>query len=147
MHLRICFRYVCHASVSEKNFPDGTQAVSSNQALPRHTRVLTYCCFLPDLTRFTVSYCAGPKPCERNHQKAISCYMIILFLISFVKEIVSQGETIFVVDLSVFEFCRPLFEECCHSFNSVFSIECSLECFSFETHSCSQVCIHTVIDS
>ena len=61
MHLRICFRYVCHASVSEKNFPDGTQAVSSNQALPRHTRVLTYCCFLPDLTRFISSRCAGPS--------------------------------------------------------------------------------------
>ena len=61
MHLRICFRYVCHASVSEKNFPDGTQAVSSNQALPRHTQVLTYCCFLPDLTRFISSRCAGPS--------------------------------------------------------------------------------------
>ena len=37
----------------------------------RHIETSAYCCFLPDLTRFTASYCAGPKPCIRNHQRAI----------------------------------------------------------------------------
>ena len=30
----------------------------------RHIRTSAYCCFLPDLTRFTASHCAGPKPCQ-----------------------------------------------------------------------------------
>lgn len=33
--------------------------------LPRGTRMTTYCCFLPDLTGFVGSCCAGP---ERQHQ-------------------------------------------------------------------------------
>jgi len=38
--------------------------VGSVQALPRHTKGLTYCCFLPDLTGFMSFRCAGP---ERQH--------------------------------------------------------------------------------
>jgi len=35
-------------------------AASSNQATLRHTRGSAYRCFLPDLTGFTESRCAGP---------------------------------------------------------------------------------------
>jgi hypothetical protein len=38
-----------------------TLAVSSVQAAPRHTGLSTYCCFLPDLTGFMDSRCAGPR--------------------------------------------------------------------------------------
>jgi len=34
----------------------------SDWAPPRHTRVLAYGCFLPDLTRFASSRCAGLNP-------------------------------------------------------------------------------------
>ena len=44
-----------------------------------HIKVTTYCCFLPDLTRFTASYCAGPKPCKRSHQKAIHTVSLYSF--------------------------------------------------------------------
>lgn len=63
------------AGLSRPYFLDGPQ----EQALLRHTKRSAYCCFLPDLTRFTASYCAGPKPCERNHQKAIYLYDYIMF--------------------------------------------------------------------
>ena len=34
-----------------------------------HIKVSTYCCFLPDLTRFTASHCAGPKPYQAKLSK------------------------------------------------------------------------------
>ena len=52
-----------------------------------------YCCFLPDLTRFTASYCAGPKPCKRSHQKAI--HTVLLY--SFYRE-PSRGNSSMTVD-------------------------------------------------
>ncbi len=38
-----------------------TCTVNSNQVPLRHTRVLIYRCFLPDLTGFISSHCAGPN--------------------------------------------------------------------------------------
>ena len=37
-----------------------THTVSSNQIVPRHTKVSTYRCFLPDLTGFIDFRCVGP---------------------------------------------------------------------------------------
>ena len=42
------------------------------KAYLRHIRTSAYCCFLPDLTRFTASYCAGPKPCQAKLLKGRS---------------------------------------------------------------------------
>ena len=39
------------------------------KAALRHIRTSAYCCFLPDLTRFTASHCAGPKPCQAKLSK------------------------------------------------------------------------------
>ena len=41
--------------------PSVTQVVSSSQAHPRHTKIFTYRCFLPDLTRFMSFRCVGPN--------------------------------------------------------------------------------------
>ncbi len=51
----------------------------------RHIRTSAYCCFLPDLTRFTASYCAGPKPEQAKLLKGISTHLIIWFLRRCVK--------------------------------------------------------------
>ena len=46
------------------------------KAYLRHIRTSAYCCFLPDLTRFTASYCAGPKPCQAKLLKGRSIQFI-----------------------------------------------------------------------
>jgi hypothetical protein len=46
----------CHRQVSTSV----TYAVCSNQAFPRHMKVPTYRCFLPNLTGFIGFHCAGP---------------------------------------------------------------------------------------
>ena len=51
-----------------------TAPQTSEKAYPRHIRASAYCCFLPDLTRFTASHCAGPKPRRRSCQKTILSY-------------------------------------------------------------------------
>ena len=48
------------APALELCLPGVTRAVSSNQAPLRHTGLTTYRCFLPDLTGFMASRCAGP---------------------------------------------------------------------------------------
>lgn len=53
------------AGLSRPYFLDGPQ----EQALLRHTKRSAYCCFLPDLTRFTESYCAGPQPYQTELSK------------------------------------------------------------------------------
>ena len=35
--------------------------VNSNQVIPRHTKMITYRCFLPDLTGFMSFRCVGPN--------------------------------------------------------------------------------------
>lgn len=47
-------------------FPGGLQG----QALLRHMGVSAYCCFLPDLTRFTGLHCAGPTLAVRRKNKS-----------------------------------------------------------------------------
>ena len=42
-------------------FIHGTHRVGSNQALPRHTKLLTQCCFRQDLARFMSIRCVGPN--------------------------------------------------------------------------------------
>jgi len=37
-----------------------TCTVDSNQVAPRHTKMVTYRCFLPDLTGFMSFRCVGP---------------------------------------------------------------------------------------
>ena len=49
------------------------------KAYLRHMRTSTYCCFLPDLTRFTVSYCAGPRPCQTKLSRDKLCTYYIYF--------------------------------------------------------------------
>src|SRR5207302_9058691 len=41
---------------------DGPRVAGSDQVTPRHTRRLTYRCFLPDLAGLVRSRCAGPGP-------------------------------------------------------------------------------------
>ena len=53
-----------------KKLPFESSAVKEKAYL-RHIRASAYCCFLPDLTRFAESYCAGPRPIRRSFQKAI----------------------------------------------------------------------------
>lgn len=36
-----------------------------------------YRCFLPDLTRFTGSYCAGPQSLLRSHQRTTALFIIL----------------------------------------------------------------------
>lgn len=43
----------------------------------RHMELSAYCCFLSDLTRFTVSHCAGP-PCSASCLRALYYYIIII---------------------------------------------------------------------
>ena len=38
-----------------------THTVNSNQVDPRHTKIFTYRCFLPDLTGFVSFHCVGPS--------------------------------------------------------------------------------------
>ena len=49
------------------------------KAYLRHIRTSAYCCFLPDLTRFTVSYCAGPRPCQTKLSRDKLCTYYIYF--------------------------------------------------------------------
>ncbi len=49
--------------------PDTCTAAGSDQATPRHTELPAESCFLPDLTRFTGSRCAGPG--HRRHVRAV----------------------------------------------------------------------------
>ncbi len=42
--------------------PDGVGVAGSGQDYLRHMRRFAYRCFLPDLTGFTRSHCAGPNP-------------------------------------------------------------------------------------
>jgi len=44
------------------NFPKRTGLADSDQATPRHTKGLTYRCFLPDLAGFISLCCARPNP-------------------------------------------------------------------------------------
>ena len=61
--------YVCRAPTFDGEAPSVTYDHGSTQALPRHTRDTAYCCFLPDLTGFTGSRCAGPE-CQHHFHKA-----------------------------------------------------------------------------
>ena len=44
-----------------------------------HIRGPAYRCFLPDLTRFTGSYCAGPQSLLRSHQRTTALFIILYF--------------------------------------------------------------------
>lgn len=55
------------AGLSRPYFLDGPQ----EQALLRHTKRSAYCCFLPDLTRFTGLHCAGPIPMVHPKNKSV----------------------------------------------------------------------------
>lgn len=62
--------YVCRAPIVDDGVPSVTHDHGSTQALPRHTRDTAYCCFLPDLTGFTASRCAGPE-CQHHFHEAV----------------------------------------------------------------------------
>ena len=49
------------------------------KAYLRHIRGPAYRCFLPDLTRFTGSYCAGPQSLLRSHQRTTALFIILYF--------------------------------------------------------------------
>ena len=53
-------------------FPGGLQG----QAPLRHMGVSAYCCFLPDLTRFTGLHCAGPTLAVRRKNKSRTTRLI-----------------------------------------------------------------------
>src|SRR5699024_7514668 len=57
--------YVYRSPIVDRASLSVNQVHGSAQASPRHTRMSTYCCFLPDLTGFMGSCCAGPG---RQHQ-------------------------------------------------------------------------------
>src|SRR5690554_6495553 len=53
--------YKCCAPTFDISPTGGNQAVNSDQAYLRHTKMSTYCCFLPDLTGFMDFRCVGPN--------------------------------------------------------------------------------------
>lgn len=55
------FEYVRRAPIIDDVITCAAYAHGSAQVSPRHIESTTYCCFLPDLTGFMGSYCAGPE--------------------------------------------------------------------------------------
>lgn len=53
----------------------GEPEKNDSQAPPRHTKVVHYRCFLPDLTGFMSLCCAGPGYHTRIHEK-VPCYVV-----------------------------------------------------------------------
>ncbi len=62
--------FICNRAPGFVNsIPSVTHAVSSSQAYLRHTKIFTYRCFLPDLTRFMSFRCVGPN-CQHHLHEA-----------------------------------------------------------------------------
>lgn len=57
------------------------------KAYPRHIRTSAYCCFLPDLTRFTGSHCAGPKPTSEAVKGQSSSFFIYSLILAYMRQI------------------------------------------------------------
>ena len=53
----------------------------------RHIETSAYCCFLPDLTRFTASYCAGPRPRQTELLKDKLSYQLYDFMMILSRQI------------------------------------------------------------
>ena len=54
-----------------------TYTVNSNQVYPRHTKIITYRCFLPDLTEFMSFRCVGPSSQCHLYRSVPTCYSLI----------------------------------------------------------------------
>ena len=76
-----------------------TSAVSSNSAPSRHTKVTTYCCFLPDLTGFIGFCCARPSYQHHLPKAGLTMQACLLYTS---KHTASKEEVIKIVSKSIF---------------------------------------------
>lgn len=53
-----------------------TYTVNSNQVYPRHTKIITYRCFLPDLTGFMSFRCVGPSSQRHLYRSDLTHYCL-----------------------------------------------------------------------